>query len=80
MTWSRRSCIGLTPHLEPGVRLILNCARRMPVTPVAGPAIVRGDDPDLFVRLQVIIGAEGLLGVALGERPEVDERGVRDLR
>jgi hypothetical protein len=48
--------------------------------PVAGLAIVRGDNPDLFARLQVLIGAEGLLGVALGEGAEVDKRGVGQAR
>ena len=51
-----------------------------PVAPVAGLTIVRGDNPDLFARLQVVIGAEGLLGVALGEDAKVDKRGVGDVR
>ena len=51
-----------------------------PVAPVAGLALVRGDNPDLFARLQVVIGAEGLLDVALGEGAEVDKRGVGNVR
>jgi hypothetical protein len=47
----------------------------------AGPPIVRGDNPvALFARLQVVIGAEGLLGVALGEGAEIDKRGVGEAR
>jgi hypothetical protein len=52
----------------------------MPNTPVARLALVRGDNPDLFARLQVVIGAEGLLDVALGEGAEVDKRGAGDVR
>jgi hypothetical protein len=49
------------------------------VGPVAGLAIVHGDETvDLFAPLQVVIGAEGLLGVALGKGAEVDKRGVGD--
>jgi len=51
-----------------------------PVAPVAGLALVRGDNPDLSARLQVVIGAEGLLGVAFGESTKVDKRGVGDVR
>jgi hypothetical protein len=44
-----------------------------------GPAIVHGDETvDLFAPLQVVIGAEGLLGVALGKGTQVDKRGVGD--
>ena len=47
---------------------------------VAGLAIVRGDNPDLFARLQVVFGAAGLLGVAFDESAEVDKRGVGEVR
>jgi hypothetical protein len=47
---------------------------------VAGLAIVRGNNQGLFARLQVVIEAEGLLGVALGEGTKVDKRGVGRIR
>ena len=48
--------------------------------PLAGLAIVCGDNPYLFERLQVVTLAEGLLGVALGESAEVNNRGVGGIR
>jgi hypothetical protein len=37
---------------------------------------VLGDNPHLIARLPAVIGAEGLLGVALCEGAEVDNRRV----
>ena len=52
-----------------------------PVAPVAWLAIVRGDNPvDLFARLQVVFGANGLLGVAFDESAKVDKLSVGDVR
>jgi hypothetical protein len=48
---------------------------------VGGLAIVLSDNPvDLFARLQLVFGADGLLGVAFDESAEVDKRDVGDVR
>jgi hypothetical protein len=48
---------------------------------VGGLTIVLGDNPvDLFARLQLVIGADDLLGVAFDESAEVDKRGVDHVR
>jgi hypothetical protein len=55
--------------------------RKPPPRAAAGLAIVRGDNPvDLFAGLQVVIGTDGILGVALGEGAKVYKRGVGDVR